>query len=240
MEYRSQKATVRILMFAMAATAWGQELTFEVRHQRLLKDHAGRLTLDQTGVEYRRAERQETARWDYQDIQELWLSPEKVVIVPYKDRKWFLGVDKEFEFYIAGRDQSCSPAYEFLKGKLDQRFIAAFADPASDTLWEIPVKLQGVLQGSEGVLQIGPDRIVYKTDQRGQSRTWRYADIENAGTSGPFQLTLTTYERAKMHYGSLKGFNFQLKQRLDDERFNLLWRRLNRAKGLEYLTTAVP
>jgi hypothetical protein len=35
----------------------------------------------------------------------------------------------------------------------------------------------------------------------------------------------------------MKGFNFQLKQKLDEKRFDLLWKRLNRGKGLEFLTS---
>ena len=256
MEYRSQKATVCIVSFgltlALGAAAWSQNLQFEVRHERALKDRPGRVTLDDRGVQYQqvltekqqakvnkgnKAPRLESARWEYPDIQQLWLSPEKLVIVTYKDRKWLLGADKEFEFYLAGQGQSFDAAYDFLKRKLDQRFVAALADPKVDVQWEMPVKLLGTIQGSEGVLQVASDRIVFKTDRKGQSRTWRLADIENASTSGPFQLTLTAYERAKSHYGGMKGFNFQLKQRLDEKRFDLLWKRLNRDKGLEWLTS---
>ena len=255
MEHRSQEAgrSMRvILLFMLAATAWGQSLQFDVRHERALKDHPGRVTIDDQGVQYdqvltakqqskvakgKKPPKLEKARWDYHDIQQLWLSPEKLVIVTYKDRKWFLGVDKEFEFFLTGKDQSLTAAYDRLKERLDERFVAALADPLLSARWEIPVKLLGTIQGSEGALQFGEDRIVYKTDGKGQSRTWRLEDIENVSTSGPFQLTLTTHERAKSHYGSLKGFNFQLKQKFDQQRFDLLWRRLNRDKGLQFLTS---
>lgn len=241
-----------VLFFVFAATAWGQGLQFDVRHQRALKDHPGRVTIDGEGVHYeqvltakqrakaakgKKTPKLESARWDYQDIQQLWLSPEKLVIVTYKDRKWVLGVDKEFEFYLTGKDQPVTAAYERLKGKLDERFVAALAEPVTAVEWEIPVKLLGTIQGSEGVLQVSEDRIVYKTVRKGHSRTWRLTDIDNLSTAGPFQLTLTTYERAVTHYGSLKGFNFQLKRKLDARRFETLWRRLNRGKGLEFLTS---
>lgn len=124
-----------------------------------------------------------------------------------------------------------------MKSKLDQRFVAALADAQTLATWEMRVKLLGTIQGSEGVLQVGEERIVYKTDKKGGSRTWRLEDIENVSTSGPFQLTLITHERAKTQYGSMKGFNFQLKQKLDQQRFDLLWRRLNRDKGLQFLTS---
>lgn len=244
------RVTVTASIFLLIGSALtAAELRFEVRHERALRDHAGTLTIDDTGVSYQQilTEKQqkkkrkkppelESARFDYQDIQELWLSADKLVLVTYKDRPWLLGVDREFEFFVVG-ERSFAEAYLMLKDRLDQRFVAALADPQAAVLWEISVKLQGTLQGSEGVLQVGPDRIVYKTDRKEQPRTWRYQDIENISTSGPFQLTITTYERAKTHYGSLKGFNFQLKQRLDEKRYELLWKRLNREKGLQFLTS---
>jgi hypothetical protein len=255
MEYRSQKTTTRVLSFSIAlvlsTTAWGQDLQFEVRHERALKDHPGVVTFDERGVQYQQVltEKQqakigkgkkppklESARWEYQDIQQLWISPEKLVIVTYKDRKWFLGVDKEFEFFLP-KGKSFEAAYGMLKDKLDRRFVAAVAESQPGTLWELPVKLLGRIYGSDGVLQVGPDRIVYKTDRPRQSRTWRYQDIENVSTSDRYQLTLTTYERAKTHYGSMKGFNFQLKQPMDEKRFEMLWKRLNQDKGLQFLTS---
>lgn len=256
MEYRSQApascSMKALFVLALAATAWGQQVQFEVRHERALKDHPGRVTFDVDGVTYqqtltpkqqtrvakgKKPPKLESVRWAYQDLQQLWLSPEKLVIVTYRDRKWFLGVDKEFEFFLTDKNQSPANAYEFLKNKLDQRFVAAVADPKALAAWELPVKLLGTIQGSEGVLRVGEDRIVYKTEKKGQSRTWRLEDIENVSTSGPFQLTLTTYERAITHYGSMKSFNFQLKQKLDGRRVDLLWRSLNRDKGLDFLTS---
>ncbi len=256
MECRSQETGgdgmrwFAILLLAASTAAWGQtgRFEFDVRHERALRDHPGRVTFDARGVEYRQVltEKQarrkkqpklESARWDYQEIQQLWLSKDKIVLVTYQDRKWFLGVDREFEFYVTGKDQPLTPVYELLKNKLDQRFVAAVADPEVTAEWEIPAKLLGTIQGSEGVLRFGADRIVYQTQKKNQSRTWRLEDIENISSSGPFQLTLTTYERAISHYGSMRGFNFQLKKRLDGKRIDELWKRLNRDKGLEFLTS---
>ena len=85
------------------------------------------------------------------------------------------------------------------------------------------------------MLRVGIDAIVYSSEKRDESRTWRYEDIDNISSSGPFQLTVTTFERARTHYGNLKGFNFELKQRLEEEHFNDLWLRLNQSKGLKIL-----
>lgn len=252
MEHGSKKAR-RIVTFLLAlvaaAPAGAAELTYEVRHHRALKNHSGVLTINDNGVSYQQAlpkgkrnkqvkkpPKLESVRFDYQDIQELWVSADKLALVTYKDRKWLLGADKEFEFFLP-KGKSFEAAYAMLKDKLDRRFVAALADSNPGAVWELPVKLLGAIRGSEGLLQVGPDRIVFKTDRPGQSRTWRYQDIENVSTSDRYQLTLTTYERAKTHYGSRKGFNFQLKQPLDDQRFEALWKRLNQSQGLQFLTS---
>ena len=203
------------------------------------------LTISEKGVGYQQVlsdgkgkkhPKLESVQFDYQDIQELWVSPDKLVLVTYKDRKWLLGVDKEFEFFLT-KGKSFDAAYSMLKDKLDRRFVAAVADSQPSMLWALPVKLLGTIQGSEGILEVGSDRIVYRTERQRQSRTWRYQDIENVSTSDRYQLTVTTYERAKSQYGSRKGFNFQLKQPLDEKRFEALWKRLNQDKGLQFLTT---
>jgi hypothetical protein len=51
-------------------------------------------------------------------------------------------------------------------------------------------------------------------------------------TAGPFDLSITTLERSAWHHGSPTEYHFQLKDELGESRFNDLWRRLNRTKGL--------
>lgn len=252
MELRSKKTShcISLLVGILAISAVGAaDLNYEVKHHRALKDHAGILTIGDKGVGYQQVKamkkqsadqgkppKLERVQFDYQDIQELWVSPNKIVLVTYKDRRWLFGIDKEFEFELAD-GQSFEAAFAMLKDKLDRRFVAAIAALQTEAEWELPVKLLGTIKGSEGILLVTSDRIVYRTTSPRQSRTWRLQDIENISTSDRYQLTLTTYERAKTHYGSMKGFNFQLKQPLDEGRFESLWKKLNREKGLRFLTS---
>jgi hypothetical protein len=175
-------------------------------------------------------------RWSYQDIQQLKMAPKSLTVLTYKDNKWKLGADREYEFDLVS-DKTFEDAYLFLKGRLDQRFVAEIPDHVSNVLWEIPVKHLLRFGGDEGTLQVAEDEIVYKSAKSSESRTWRYRDIENVSTSGPFQLTITTFERAKTHYGNLKGFNFELKQPLEEAHYNDLWLRLNQSKGLKILNS---
>jgi hypothetical protein len=224
MAHRSQKAIGITLLLAASLT--GQELTFQARRDKLVRDEPGALTLSASSLKWTGAK--SSAEWPLDDIQQLFLSPQRIVVLTYKDRSpWLLGVDHEFDFRLTP-GQDVVPAYRALKSKLDRRFVAALPDPDPAPLWELRARLLGTLQGSEGVLKFGPDRIVYETAKPENSRTWRIPeDIANISSTDPYQFTLTTHERAITHYGSRKDFNFQLKQPLEEKRYTLLWRRLN-------------
>jgi len=210
------------------ASVWARE--YPVRHEHLRKGCTGTLTVDELGVSFRAANGKHMWNWTYGDIQQLTLSPVEIGVLSYEDESWKLGADRRYRFR-ALQGRPFPDAYEMLKNRLDQRFVAELPDPEVKPLWEIPVKHLGRLRGSEGELVVGADRIVYRSDTPGEPRTWRYEDVVNISSSGPFQLTVTTFERARATYGGRKDFNFQLKRPLDEARYNELWRRLNRRRG---------
>ncbi|MGD0775942.1 MAG: hypothetical protein ABSC05_24255 [Candidatus Solibacter sp.] len=249
MEFRIEKRALALLsglaLLAPASVAQ-QDLRYDAWHGHSRPPHIrkagnmGTLTITDSGIAFeeryegKKPKHPHAWRWDYQDIQQLKIAPKSLTVLTYKDNKWKLGADREYEFDLVS-DKTFEDAYLFLKGRLDQRFVAEIPDRVSAVLWEIPVKHLLRFGGDEGVLQVGADEIVYKSAKKSESRTWRYQDIENVSTSGPFRLTITTFERAKLHYGDLKGFNFELKQRLEEAQYNDLWLRLNRSKGLKVL-----
>ncbi len=202
-----------------------EALRYEVRHDHLWKGCSGALTIDARGVSFK--SKQHGWSWAYTDIRRLTIAPGAIRVLTYTDDPWKLGADREYRFEAAS-GRSFDQAYEVLKHHLDVRLVADLADAGVKPLREVPVKLQGRFAGSEGLLLIGEDRIVYQSDKKEQSRTWRYEDVDNISTSGPYQLTLTTIEGAK-------SFNFQLKQRMEEADYNELWRRLNRRKGTIHL-----
>jgi hypothetical protein len=72
------------------------------------------------------------------------------------------------------------------------------------------------------MLAVAADSIAYTTPRKGESRTWRYQDIDSISSSGKFQLTINTLEKA---------FNFQLKQPITEARYNELWLQIERKNG---------
>jgi hypothetical protein len=228
------------LGLVLAGTAAAQEFRYEARHDHLRKACTGTLRIDVQGVSFEETpkkpkKRPHAWRWTYTEIQQLRVAPKRLQVLTYKDSRWRLGADRAYNFRLAGGTRF-EEVYGLLKDRLDQRFVAELADESVNPLWEVPVKLLGRISGSEGVLAAGADRVVYRTTRPGDSRTWRYSDIDNISRSGPFQLTVTTFERAAAHYGNRKSFNFQLKEPIAEDRYNDLWRRLNQNKGLKILT----
>jgi hypothetical protein len=251
MEFRVEKRVIALITGLLLSPALfaQQSFQYEARHEHSRPPHIkkagglGILTINDSGVSFQQTYKDgETPkhpnawRWNYQDIQQLKIEAKSLTILTYKDNKWKLGADRKYEFELVS-GKTFEDAYKVLKRRLDQRFVAAIADGPASVLWEIPVKHLHGFGGDEGVLQVGPDEIVYKSAKSDESRTWRYEDIENISSSGPFQLTITSFERARLHYGSRKGFEFELKQRLEEARYNDLWLRLNQSKGLKILNS---
>ena len=214
MALRSEKAACIVALAVLPLAA--QEFRYEVRHDHLVKSGRGVLVFDDAGVAY--SEAKHKFQWPWREIQRLELAPRQVRVLTYQDSRWRLGKDREFRFELVDRGGAdFSQVYAHLRDRLDQRLVAALPDEAVAPLFEIPAKRLGTVAGSQGTLLFGADRIVFRTPRRNESRTWRYRDIDNLSTTGPFELTLTTYEGI---------FRFQLKERLEEARYNDLWSKI--------------
>jgi hypothetical protein len=216
---------------------------FPVRHEHLRKGCEGVMTVDEEGVRFTGARTGTGTKthawvWKYEDIQELTLGSGSIHILTYEDRRLGLGADREYNFTGKPPVESL---YGLLRDRMDQRFIAAVVPqgglPDTAPGWRVPVKHLGRMTlklrttGSEGTLAFDSGKITYFTATRGDSRTWRYSDIDSISSSGPFQLTITTFEQARSHYGDRRGFNFQLKQSITEARYNELWLQIERKNG---------
>ena len=213
---------VMLACFAVVSAA-----QFTVRHEHWQDHCVGILTVDEKGVAFAGPKKHKWT-WTYDDIQELKISPDGVYVLTYSDNRLLLGADRGYNF--TGKIP-VEDVRGLVQPRLDRRFVAAFSGTEETALWSVPVKHQLRVVGSEGTLNLYPDRIVYATAAKDDSRTWRYSDIDSITSSGPFQLTITTFERALSHYGDRKGFNFQLKEPITEARYNELWMEIERKSG---------
>jgi hypothetical protein len=227
MVFRIEARAGAILILA-AIAASGQ--TFAVRHQHTGKDGPGELKISDTGIVFteagKKAKPKHSRTWKYGEIQQLELSPERLRILTYEDVR-LTGRDREYVFVDlpAGFAKAVYPQW---RDKLDRRFIAALPDSDVQTIVEFPAKLGGTFKGVEGMLRFGEDRIVFETARDGESRTWRFSDIDNIASAGPFDFSLTTPEHHGVWNAGTREFRFQLQKPMEEARFDELWRKLFR------------
>lgn len=208
-------------MAVMVAAAQPVGMRYEVRHKHNRKGAPATVVFTDSGVSFEDAKHK--ASWKYEDIQRLELSPAELTIITYDDSKWQLGRDRRYEFDQLPKDMAAQ-LYPNLYARLDARFVPELPDAFVEPVWQAPAKVLHGWSGAQGTLKVGADRVVFESTKPGDSRTWRYSDITNFSSAGPFELTLTSLD------GSTR---FQLKQALPENRFNELWRRINQANGLQ-------
>jgi hypothetical protein len=230
MALRSQAGAALFLLIVGSASA--QSWEFTAVQKRLWRDKPATVRIDASGI---RAERKgESRAWQWDDIQQLTLTPDELRVLTYKDSTWRAGRDREWTFERLPKGQA-EDLYSFLREVLDTRLVPALAVVPAQVLWETPVKLRRAFGGSEGTLIWGADSVAYRSDERDESRTWRIKDIEGVSSGDPFDLTITTSERQGLWRGGPSDFRFQLKRPMPDDRYQSLWRQVHRSKGLEIL-----
>jgi hypothetical protein len=215
-----------------ASLTLAQPFTYQVRHQHLRGGVTGTLRIGAESIAFTEQSKdgKHSREWVYADIQQLSLSDAELRILTYEDQKWQLGRDRDFVFDRLPEGLA-QQVYSLLTQRLDQRFIAELADPDVHALWQAGAKLRHGLGGSQGNLLIGDDQIVYQAKAAGESRTWRFRDIDNIATAGPFDLAITTLERSDWRHAGPTEFRFELKQALSEDRYNQLWRRIYRFRS---------
>jgi hypothetical protein len=217
------------LMFSGPALQ-AEESRLGVEHQHALKKCKGELVFKDDKVEYVTANKKHARVWKYQDIQQLGLLDPKVIsVLTYEDQKYKFGKDRGFRFQVTKGE--VSPAlWTFLQARLTKPLVSAVFPQDIAPKYQIPVKHQRGLSGTQGVLEISDLYIAYKTDAKKDSRIWRYEDISSIGTTGPYQLRLTSMDRVEGEYGGERNFVFDLKEKLNQEACDFIWWKLNGPK----------
>ena len=211
----------------LAGAAMVSAAQFPMRYEHWSDHCNGVLTVDAEGVAFR-GPKKHVWTWKYRDIQQLTLSPDMVSVLTYENAKLNLGAGREYRFTGA---VPAAELYTLLKDRLDQRFVAALQEPSTDTPgWSFAVKLLGH-KSAEGTLSIDSTGAIFSTPAKDASRTWRYRDIDNIGSSGPFRLTITTFEQGSYETGGHKEFQFELKEPVTEATYNAIWLQVQQSTG---------
>jgi hypothetical protein len=201
--------------------------TFNVTHRYWHHDGTGTFTVTSDSISFTETGKhaEHSRVWKYGQIQQLELTQDSLTILTYEDQKWQLGRDRSYSF-VKLPEGFAKSVYPMWRDTLDQRFIAALADNEITALAEFPAKLTGFVKGVEGTLVFGEDRILFRARKPAESRTWRFSDIENIASAGPFDLSIVTLEHHGAWNAGGRDFRFQLQRPLEEARFNELWRKV--------------
>jgi hypothetical protein len=222
----SQTQRLCLTLLLLAAPAAAELIELKAEHGRWRWRAEGLLSMDGDGLRFDAPGRRFSWRWA--EIQQLELVRDRILVTGYRDRGlWKMYADEQAEFRFAGTPD-VERLYAFLSTRMDQRLVARVALPPHEVLWRVAAKRVRKGRGAQGELIVEPGRVLFVAQGRGESRVWRDAEINLISSSGPHQLTLSAHAPDG-------DYEFQLKQALDPAKYDALWRRLNRPRGLELL-----
>ena len=222
---------VSALLVLIVTTVAAQEFKYTVELDRTIGHRDGELIITDKGVEYRAKREKESRTWNYDDIKlfEI-LSPTRLRIQTYRDRKLYLGKDESVTFKIA-EGQLDHNISNFLRERTTRPFVTTFVDQSERTsIAEIPVKHSHRFGGCEGILKVYSDKLEYEAKTGHNSRSWRWIDIRSVGRSDLYRFEVETFEPEIG--ASSRSFNFILKERMADEIYELIWGRVYRPTPL--------
>jgi hypothetical protein len=224
---KRHNTTMILILFLLASPLLAVETRFKVKHDHGFKSCQGELVFGDTTVEYMTDHKKDVRVWKYLDIQQLGLlTPKRIALLSYEDRKLEFGKDKIFNFELIEGTISES-LWVDLKGKLARPLVSEIIPTDVKARYTIPVKHRHAFGGCQGTLEIGDQYAIYRTTAKAHSRIWKYSDLSSVGSTGPFQLRITMLERVNGEYGADRNFIFDLKSRLDQAAYDFIWWKLN-------------
>jgi hypothetical protein len=171
---------------------------------------SGTLRADSRGIEFV-PRKGASMRWTFTEIKDLDVERHRIVLVGYDNRGWHLPGTRRFDLKI---QQEIAPAAAALiTEKMGRPVQNRIPDPHIPAIEEIAVRRSKAFGSSNGLLRIRGQGLDYITAQPGQSRSWRWMDIQTLANPDPYHLFV---------FGYLDSYVFDLKQALSRDVFNHL------------------
>ncbi len=225
-----QLSIVAVLSLFIVNSAAAQEFTYKVQQDRFKGHRDGELIISASGLDYRAKSAKDSRTWSFTDIKLLEiLSPTRLRVWTYKDRKLLLGRDESLTFKIV-EGQVDQKVSDFLRDRIGRPLVTSLTDEESTPLTQIPVKHSHRFGGCEGTLKVYSDRLIYEAQDGHDSRSWRWTDIRSVGRSDVYRFDVETFE--PQVGASSRSFNFILKEQMPDRTYDLIWSRVFRLTPL--------
>lgn len=151
---------------------------------------SGEIVIESGGIRFQPS-KGSASNWSLLDIQTFSLFPHKLVIETYKNRGHHLPGTQRFHFELT---QEVPPAVaEELARGVGRPSQNGVPNPALLSLAEIPVHHRRHAGGTNGILRFREDGVDYVTNSPGDSRSWRWADLQILSDLTPYMLSVSGY-----------------------------------------------
>jgi hypothetical protein len=200
--------------------AWGlhAQTSFQYPAERAKfgRNETGTLEIDPDGISFKSANGQTSISIPLIDVKEMDLSDSSILrFETYDILKQRLGARRVHTFHLL-EGKHDAPLRQFLASHLKRPIKASFDE--STLSIGIPVYHRHRLSGCAGTLMIDSSGIRFLGQKSQDSRTWSYKDIETIGRMNPFHFRVSTFAET---------YNFDLKERLPDDLYNLAFSQLH-------------
>ena len=205
-----------ILTLLLPTPAQTGEISLPVRHEHALGSCSGTLIVSDAGVRFETTEKGHQRSWNYPDVKYFEIvSLKKIEIHSYEDQSVLrLGQDRDFVFELTANEIGDN-LYQLLVEKSPRAVVTHVVFPGTEVVQELPVRHRHNIGGCQGVLTIAEDKIIYRSEHKGDSRIWRLKDIESFASNDPFHLRIST---------SFETFTFDLKLPLQEKAYEHIWK----------------
>jgi hypothetical protein len=169
---------------------------------------SGTLRADARGVEFVPG-KGASRRWTAGEIKSLDLEAHRLILVGYDNRGWHLAGTQEFEWEVT---KDITPAVAAsLTADIGRPVRNRLPDREAPMTTVVAVRRSGHFGGSNGVLRIRKQGMDYVTAQPGESRSWRWLDLQTLSNPDPYHLFV---------FGYRDTYAFELKAPLSREMLN--------------------
>ena len=204
--HAAQQPAERQDHLAMAPLHW--ESAARMHKTYLLgKDH-GTLAVDAGGIEFRMANGR-SLKWAFGDIHTVFIAPRRLVLETYLNRSLHRPGEREYRFDLT---QTLPPAVAAgVADAVARPSQNADPDPHAAAIVTIPVRHRTLTGGTNGVLRFRKEGIDYVAGAAGDSRSWRWADLQTLSDPDAYHLFV---------FGFRDTYTFDLKAPLSRKVFD--------------------
>jgi hypothetical protein len=193
-----------------------EPVSFKVRHEHTLGACEGTLTFSPDGVRYETKEKNHSRKWSYPDVKYFEIISEREIEIRTYESQGVarLGRDRDYDFRLTAGALT-DDLYQTLVQHSPRAVVTHVVFHGTEIVQEIPVRHRHRIGGCAGTLTIATDKVIYRAEQKEDSRIWRLEDIQSFASSDPFSLRLSS---------AFETFTFDLKLPLEQNSYDLLWR----------------